>query len=251
MAQARVSRQHGQLAGSALSPDRTVHLVGQDGLATSHVHRFGRRLAEDGPEAHVRHDVGDLVVVRQAGVGEGRRLDPEDVVHLLTVQRDLFLELGLVGVGEEGRVRVVIGLFEELDLTSVAAELEKPLEFVEDVRLVEFRLFDERAGETQTDLEVVVRVNQVREQLERGDIAAFRSLCEDLPILLIPKERGPLRAQPKRLVKLKTQRQQRHCDDSQAAFPRSRPERPTPRDRCSCRLHIAIQHPFSTYNFRI
>lgn len=206
----RVARKHRQLAGPVVAALGPEDRVGGDGFAGSPVDHLFAGLAEDRLVAHVGHEVGELVVVEQIGIGERRRTDAEEIVDLLAVQRDLLLEFGLLLVGEERGQRVMVRLFQKLDLSGMPAGVERVGQRTDDLRLIKLGLFEKRPRQTVADLEIDVRLHQVGKQADGRQVASLGTLCEGAPVPLVPQKRRAFRIETERFVHAQAERYQGH-----------------------------------------
>ena len=206
----RVARKHRQFAGPVVAAFGPEDRIGGDGFAGAPIDHFLTRFAEDGLVAHVGHEVGEVVVIEQIGVGERRRTDAEEIVDLLTVQRDLLLEFGLLFVGEERGQRVVVRLLQKLDLAGVPTGVERVGQRTDNLRLVQLGLFEKRSRQTVADLEVDVRLHQIGEQADGRQVASLGVLGEGAPVPLVPQKRRAFRIETEGFVHAQAERYQGH-----------------------------------------
>jgi len=188
VAQVPIAGQDHHAPGAAVSGLGPEHGVPRHRVAAVGRKQVVPLLAEHGLVPHVRHDVGDLVVVHQLRIAKGRGPGPKQGLHGLAVQDHLLPELRLVRVRKQPREGVVEGLFQELDLAAGLARLEQLAEQSDHLGSVSLGLFQERAGHAQAHLERRMGPDQVHEQGRGGHITLVRHLLEDLLILQVPEE---------------------------------------------------------------
>jgi hypothetical protein len=113
---------------------------------------------------------------------------------------------------------MVVCLVEELDLSPFVAGIDEPLQGLDNLGLVAFRLFKKDPGHTHGDLEFWIRLEELGKKIGGGEIALLGNLDKDLPVFLLPEKLVPVRVEPERLMKLKINCEEWHDGKSPISF---------------------------------
>ena len=138
------------------------------------------RLAEHRRVSHVGDHGGDVVVVDQVRVAEGRGAGPEMLGQPVPVKRDLVPEFLLAGILEEACQGVIVRLVENLHALAFPAGIEEVLEGLDDFALVELRLIQKCARQAHGEFEFGLFRDKRRQRPDGGKVALPGLIGEEL-----------------------------------------------------------------------